>query len=317
MIPCLFLLVSFTYYHRRRLILFATCMYALVFVCLFAPLGGRGRVMNVVVILLVMWYLERRGLTRQMVVRGASVVVVLLAIAQVWGNVRGKEASVDLAEAAQHDVLPSLRTATTRLEFQAYILGTYPAGGFLYGGSYPQAVLGPFYKYVPSALTSTDLVRDASSRWFMDAVGKDREAAISPSFLGELYINFGILGILVSGCIFALLIRLLQAGIGPYSLERAYFLYYGLYLVMHGGLYHVFDSLWLFAPIWVCHRLCIHSRVAYYCQSTRELAMWRKPLSSVRSIRRSNRPLPRISQPLSFESPSPSIYGARSGGEYQ
>ncbi|WP_036289714.1 O-antigen polymerase [Methylosinus sp. PW1] len=236
---------------RPRNLLLALVSIVLVGI-VFVPLGGRGRVLNVIIILALAFLLSRREepLMRALNLRTILVAVSVVGIALVWGSFREMQADAEL-EMNGEQAIASLAIDTTRLPNQAFIFRTFPATGSYFGLHYVESLLGPFYNMAFNS--SVGLIRDYSSYWYFTTVGNfDQPSAVSPSFIGEVYLNFGIVGVILSPLFLFLFVTIARRFVGSgHSLATALILYYFQFWAFHGGLYSLFDLLVLVAPVFL------------------------------------------------------------------
>ncbi len=240
----------------RRNLLIALFVIAMALLFLL-PLGGRGRLINIIFALGMTYFIIRDEfrLSKLISIRLILGVVGIIGLAYVWGVVR--ETS-DLTLASENTelsaVFSGLAVDLTRLHFQSFIFERYPISGTYWGTHYIESLLGPFSKFSP--FEPVGLIQELSQSWYFDTIGAfGINSAISPSFLGEIYINFGIIGIVVAPVAFFGLIYGGYALFGrahPLSLAViAFFLQFNMF---NGGIYALFDLLVLCMPILLMNR---------------------------------------------------------------
>ncbi len=255
--PAVILLIDYTVQHPRILSIIASLVYFSFFLLLTVPLGGRGRTINIFIVVALslvfrFWNTRRKFIYTTI----APLFFLVLFLAIVWGNLR--ENPIDQIKIFDKNIeyLKELRWDLTRLEAQTYIIATYSPAGRFFGTSYLLSILGPFQKYLSPHWESADLISDLSRRWYYDMLGVEIRSAISPSLIGEMYMNFGILGLCLAGFLFAKLIIFVQNRMDlRFSLQIALLTYFFLFLIMNGGFYNIFDILWLCFPIWALQKL--------------------------------------------------------------
>jgi oligosaccharide repeat unit polymerase len=215
----------------------------------FAPLGGRGRVVNIILVL-VLTYMVLRGRFRLASLanpRLVILVVTLVAASYLWGALREGFYGQSITDPVR--VAHSLSIDTTRLPFQAFILNVYDAGGTYFGVHYVEALLGPFFE--STGLDGVGLLTDLSARWYYETIfGYNIRSAISPSMIGEIFINFGVIGVLFAPVLLLLLVRgAMLIGGKRSALSLAATIYFVQFSMFHGGLYALFDMLTIVLPI--------------------------------------------------------------------
>lgn len=256
LLPATILMGAYTTVYRRlgNILIFIIAM--AVSLLVFVPLGGRGRVVNILLVLLLNYVILRGEfrISKLITVRTASFLVAIIAVSFLWGRWRegptGVERSSGFGEVAY-----SLSIDTTRLPPQAFILDRYPAGGTYYGTHYLESLLGPFYSL--TNLPPAGLIPELSSQWYSETVWvPDLKSAISPSYIGEIYLNFGAFGILIAPFVFFLIVRgAMRLGNERSALSVAVVVYFVQFSLFHGGLYALFDMLLLTMPMLLFTRL--------------------------------------------------------------
>jgi hypothetical protein len=255
MVPGVLLLI--TYFIQRKTIWSAAL--ALAYLALFSivvvPLGGRGRFLNVVLVSWLVWAF--RSIRFRVLSWGKVTVMIFLVLSGIGlGHVRGYLISGDGGTISWSSALSAMRFDLSRIDFQSYIYSKYGIGGHSLGKGYVEGVLGPFAGLLAMVPENGGMIRDLSREWHYDSIGAEIESAISPGFIGELYINFGLIGASLSGIIFAVLLNSVQRSMNlKSSLERAFLGYFGIFTAFHGGLYALFSILWIYWPIWLINRL--------------------------------------------------------------
>lgn len=257
LIPATLLVLSYciAYVNLRTVALAA--IVSLVTVAAFAPLGGRGRIFNIIFILIINYWISKKTYNLDKLVAGRTILVGigLAAVAIFWANVR--DAPQDDLDLKSISYSGGLAADTTRLYIQAYIFQKYPAIGSLWGGHYAAAILGPFSKYAPFELPN--LIAILSSDWYYDAIGvADLKSAVSPSFIGETYMNFGVLGVILAPFLFYGIITTLGVIFAQsQSLSLAVIVYYFQFNFFHGGVYNSFDTFAICIPLFLVLRFYI------------------------------------------------------------
>ena len=261
-VPAAILLLDYTVQHPRVLSITASLIYFSFFLLLTVPLGGRGRTLNIFIVvglslIFRLWNARRKFIYTTM----ALSLFFLVFVSLIWGNVR--ENPIDQIQIFDKNIeyLKSLRWDLTRVEPQTYIIATYPPTGRFFGTTYILSILGPFQKYLLPYWEPSDLISDLSRHWYYDMLGVEIRSAISPSLIGEMYMNFGVCGLCLAGFVFAKLINFVQGRMNlRFPLQLALLAYFFLYLTMHGGFYNIFDILWICWPIWGLHKLFVRKR---------------------------------------------------------
>lgn len=220
----------------------------------FVPFGGRGRVLNILIVLFISYFISKGEyrLTRIMSLRTLLLILTMLAVAYVWGVVREDplaEVSTDTGQ-----VLRALSVDLTRLPQQAFILDRYPLSGTYWGTHYLESVLGPLVKVLP--LEPVGLVQELSAQWYLQTIeGMNVMSAISPSFLGELYLNFGVVGLLLGPfALFAVVTVFARVFGKRHPLSLAVIIWFFQFNVFNGGMYATFDILVFTLPLFVVTR---------------------------------------------------------------
>lgn len=226
-------------------------------VLLFVPLGGRGRVMNMFFILGLAYligqneYRLRKLLTPRMLL----FIAVVLAVSYVWGVLREDplaEVSTDSAA-----ILRSLAVDLTRLNVQSFILDRYSVLGSFSPGHFIESLAGPFIKFLP--LDGTNLIQQLSARWYHDTIGGvDVQSAMSPSFLGEMYLVFGLAGLLAAPYLLYGMVVLMRRFLDcDHPLSLAVVIYFYQFTIFHGGVYQMFDVFVITLPILFLNRFLL------------------------------------------------------------
>jgi oligosaccharide repeat unit polymerase len=249
LLPATILLGSYAiaYPLPRNIAIFAVAF--IIALVVFVPLGGRGRALNVIFVLVLDYAFLRRRFQLRRIANPRNLIFLgaIVAIGYVWGVSRSGSGAQIPTDPLQ--VAYSLSVDTTRLPVQAFILHTYPPGGSSFGMHYVESLLGPFYPFL--GLRPVGLVSDLSARWYYETIfGYDVHSAISPSLIGESYITFGVIGILISPIVLFLLVRgAMLLGGKQNSLSLATVLYFVQFNIFHGGLYAMFDMAVIVVPI--------------------------------------------------------------------
>lgn len=215
-----------------------------------APLGGRGRVLNIGFILMIYYLLRSGALWKPGIIftpKSLSIILVVFGGAIYWGAIR--DTPNDAFSWEDFSTVKSLAIDTTRLNAQAFIIENYPATGIYFGYAYVEAVLGPLVKFLP--IEPAGLIQEVSARWFLETIdGSNVKSAISPSFIGEAYLNFGVAGLLMGPVLYCFLMAFLYRlywSSGYLSIATVLFFYQ--FNFFHGGLYALFDTLALTLPL--------------------------------------------------------------------
>lgn len=223
-------------------------------VVLFVPLGGRGRVMNMFFILGLAYLIGRNEyrLHKLLTPRTLLFMALVLSVSYVWGVVREDplaEVSTDSSA-----ILRSLSVDLTRLNVQAFILDRYEVLGSISASHFLESILGPFMKFLP--LGTANLIQELSARWYYDTIaGVDIQSAISPSFIGEMYLVFGIAGLLAAPYLLYGVVALMRRHLDcRHPLSLAVVIYFYQFTIFHGGVYQMFDVFVITLPILYLNR---------------------------------------------------------------
>jgi hypothetical protein len=215
----------------------------------FAPFGGRGRTLTVAFIVLVAFLLRKRDIAlKGLISKKALLAWAAAAIAlNLWAGLRSNwENKVDLDYLS---VIRGLQGDLTRMQFQAYIFHSFPFQGTFFGLHYLQSILGPFTKF--TGIGESNLISVLSLNFYYDTLGIiNRNSAISPSFIGEAYLNFGLVGIAASPFMLfgvTTVAKGLFKSRSPSPLALAIVIYLQL-MIFHGGLYNSFQLLFTWIP---------------------------------------------------------------------
>jgi oligosaccharide repeat unit polymerase len=257
LVPATLLIGAYILNHPTKRNLFIAFGVTVLALILLLPLGGRGRIINITFALLLTYFIinNEYRISKFISFKWIAAFVSIIGLAYIWGVVR--ETS-DLTLAAENTELPmifrGLAVDLTRLQSQSFIFDRYPISGTYWGTHYIESILGPFAKFSP--FQPVDLIKELSQSWYFDTIGAfGINSAISPSYLGEIYINFGVLGIVIAPVAFYGLIYggyVLFGRSHPLSLAViAYFVQYNMF---NGGLYAMFDLLLLCMPILLMNR---------------------------------------------------------------
>lgn len=249
LLPATILIGAYTTAYRKPLNILLVIVAIGVSLLAFVPLGGRGRIVNILLVLLLNFIILRGEfrISKLITARTIAFFGTLMAVSYIWGRLREgptAEVSSDFQQIAY-----SLSIDMTRLPPQAFILDRYPVGGTYFGVHYLESLLGPFYPL--TKLPSVGLIPELSSQWYAETIWfADLKSAISPSFIGEIYLNFGVFGILLAPFLFFLIVRgAVALGNEQSALSIAVVIYFVQFLLFHGGLYALFDMLVLTVPL--------------------------------------------------------------------
>lgn len=215
----------------------------------FVPLGGRGRIVNILLVTALAYLLSLRdfSLKRLLDKRLVGLGIGVFALALVWGLLR--ESSETELPTSMAEVIYAYSVDTTRLPFQAFAFERFPAFDLNFSTHYVEAILGPFYSIF--SFEPVGLITQFSSAFYGEVVGApDLKSAISPSFIGEAYLTLGMFGVLLAPFLFFLVIqfaRLLARDDSAMSL--AVILYFFQFNMFHGGMYQTFDTMVMAIPI--------------------------------------------------------------------
>ena len=238
---------------RRANIAIATLALAASMV-LFVPLGGRGRVMNMFFILGLAYLIGKNEyrLAKLLTPRTLLFMAVVLTVSYVWGVLREDplaEVSTDSSA-----ILRSLAVDLTRLNVQAFILDRYEALGSISAGHFLESILGPFMKFVP--ISNANLIQELSARWYHDTIGGvNVQSAVSPSFIGELYLVHGVAGLLAAPYLLYAVVALMRRYLDcDHPLSMAVVIYFYQFTIFHGGAYLMFDVFVITLPILFLNR---------------------------------------------------------------
>ncbi len=235
--------------HRRPRNFMIAAVAVLAAAIVFVPLGGRGRLVNIVLLFVLAYLISMRDLRLSKLLdkRLIALCAGIMGLSFVWGILR--ESADATLPTTVIQTLWSLSVDTTRLPYQAFSLERFPLTGVYLGTHYIESILGPFYRFVASE--PVGLIPDFSARWYGETIGNpDIRSAISPSFIGEAYLNFGVLGVIFAPFLFFGLMqfgRLL--GRDDSAMSIAVIIYFFQFNLFHGGLYLLFDILVLAAPV--------------------------------------------------------------------
>ncbi len=255
LIPATLLLGGYAIDHPRRGAIAAAALALIASTVLFVPLGGRGRVMNLFLVLGLCYFIRkdeyrlRRFLTLEVI----AAIAAILVIAYVWGVIREDPLTEVGTDSAK--VLRGLAVDMTRLNSQSFVLDRYPLlGNPQSGGHYVESLLGPFVKFLP--FDGVGMIQELSARWYHDTIGGvDVMSAISPSFIGELYINFGLVGLMLAPhLLFGVLLVVRQWMDCRHPLSLAVIIYFYQFNIFHGGVYQMFDILVVTLPVLFLNR---------------------------------------------------------------
>lgn len=225
----------------------------------FVPLGGRGRLINIILVIALAYIVSWRDfrLSKLLDKRLIALVGAVFVLSFVWGALRESPDAELPSDFTQ--TVASLSIDTTRLPYQAFILERYPVSGVYYGTHYAESFLGPFYEAF--GFEPVGLIQENSSRWFGETIGDpDIKSAISPSFLGETYLNFGLLGLIFAPFLFFAIMQAARAlGRPDSAMSLAIVIYFFQFNLFHGGLYLSFDMLVITVPaLLLCNLLTAH-----------------------------------------------------------
>lgn len=257
LLPATLLIGAYILNHPSRRNIIIALGVVVVALALLLPLGGRGRVINITFALMLTYFIMNNEyrISKILSFKWVAAFVAIVGLAYIWGVVR--ETS-DLTLASENTELPmifrGLAVDLTRLQSQSFIFDRYPISGTYWGTHYVESVLGPFSRLSP--FEPVGLISELSESWYFDTIGLfGVNSAISPSFLGEIYINFGILGIVIAPVAFFGLIYGGFALFGrAHPLSLAVIAFFVQFNMFNGGLYAMFDLLLLCMPILLMNR---------------------------------------------------------------
>jgi hypothetical protein len=226
-------------------------------IILLVPLGGRGNVINIILLLIIVVWLKNGmfELSKLFTFKNILFILFLISLSVFWGNIRGSSvAGIDSSSVIADDnaglkgIERSLGIDVGRIYIQSYIFYNFPITGVYFGKSYIPSILGPFYS--SEIFGEADLIGLLSKQWNNDTVGVSNNSAMSPSFIGEFYLNFGIIGLVIAPFFLIGLLLLLKVFLNTeIFLTKAIFIFYFQLLFFHGGLYSLFDTVWVLFPI--------------------------------------------------------------------
>ncbi|RSY81969.1 oligosaccharide repeat unit polymerase [Sphingomonas koreensis] len=215
----------------------------------FVPLGGRGRLVNIVFVIALAYVISWRDfrLSKLFDKRLIALVVAVFVLSFVWGALR--ESPDAQVPTSFGQTTAALSVDTTRLPYQAFAFERYPVTGVYHGTHYAASLLGPFYEMI--WFESADLIPEFSARWYGETIGDPNiKSAISPSFMGEIYLNFGLLGIILAPFLFFAIMQFARTlGRTDSAMSLAVAIYFFQFNLFHGGLYLTFDMLVITVPV--------------------------------------------------------------------
>ena len=238
---------------QRRHIVFAVLTLAMS-VLLFVPLGGRGRVMNMFFIVGLSYLIGQNEyrLRKLLTPRTLLFLAAVLSVSYVWGVLREDP----LAEVSTEStaILRSLAVDLTRLNVQSFIFDRFGVLGSIGVGHFVESLLGPFMKFVP--LDGANLIPELSARWYHDTIGGvNVQSAMSPSFIGEIYLMFGLTGLLAAPYLLFGMVVLMRRYLDcDHPLSLAVVIYFYQFTIFHGGVYLMFDVFVITLPILFLNR---------------------------------------------------------------
>ena len=261
LVPATMMACAYAMDHPRKANIAIAVLALAASVVFFVPLGGRGRVMNMFFILGLAYLIGKNEyrLHKLMTPRTLLFIAGVLFVSYVWGVLREDplaEVSTDSSA-----ILRSLSVDLTRLNVQAFILDRYELLGSIGAGHFLESMLGPFMKFVP--IGATDLIQSLSARWYHDTIGGvNVQSAISPSFVGETYLVFGIAGLLAAPYLLYAVVALMRRHLEcDHPLSLAVIVYFYQFTIFHGGVYLMFDVFVITLPIlFLNRRLLAHPR---------------------------------------------------------
>jgi hypothetical protein len=251
LIPATLLILSYliTYPNFKNIFLFVVII--IISSILLVPLGGRGRVINLILIILISYWITRENFSLKKILsfRIILLFVFISLISLIWSNFREKNENEVNIESIS--IIGGLATDMTRLQTQSFIFSKYPISGIYFGETYLSALLGPIAKYI--SFFTADYLSQLSSDWYFESLGAiDLKSAISPSFIGEIYMNFGFFGIIISPFFFFFVINMVVNLLtNEHALSQAVVIYYFQFSFFHGGLYVLFDILLTTVPLFL------------------------------------------------------------------
>jgi oligosaccharide repeat unit polymerase len=244
---------------KRNIVIFI--LFLVIFIVFLLPLGGRGNVINVFLILAVVRWLKNKtfDLTKLFNLKSIFLVSVLILLSVIWGSTRESISESFVTSSSENvednlnkqNMYRSLGIDLGRMYIQSYIFYKYSITGTSYGKSYIASILGPFYP--GSMLGQESLVGDLSENWSYDTIGvTNSNSAMSPSFIGEFFINFGLIGLVIAPFVFFFILFFFKAlFVSNIFLNLSVFILYFQFMFFHGGLYSLFDIIWLLLPIFI------------------------------------------------------------------
>lgn len=254
LVPATMMAGAYAVDHPRRGAIAVAVLALAAAVVLFVPLGGRGRVMNMFFIVGLAYLIGENEyrLHKLLTPRTLLFLAAVLSVSYVWGVLREDplaEVSTDSAA-----ILRSLAVDLTRLNVQAFVLDRFDALGSISVAHFAESLLGPFMKFVP--LDGANLIPALSARWYHDTIGGvDVQSAISPSWIGEAYLVFGLAGLLAAPYLLFGMVVLMRRYLDcDHPLSLAVVIYFYQFTIFHGGIYLMFDVFVITLPILVLNR---------------------------------------------------------------
>lgn len=227
----------------------------------FVPLGGRGRIVNILLVIALAYVLTLRNFSFQRLLdkRLVGLVAGVFILSLIWGRLReSAEAQLPTSFA---EIVYVYSVDTTRLQFQAFAFERFPAFDLSFGTHYVESFLGPFYAIL--SLEPVGLITNFSSAFYGEVIGApDLQSAISPSFIGEAYLTLGVLGVILAPLLFFLIIQLARTlARAESAMSLAVIIYFFQFNMFHGGLYLTFDTLVVAVPVLlICNWLTAKAR---------------------------------------------------------
>ena len=251
---------SFNFPFFRNIVL-STIAVAMALI-VFMPIGGRGRLINIFMVLFIGFMALRKEYRVSKLFHPKNILLFsfLLTVAYLWGVIRDNHEEVVSAEMI--DIIKATAVDLTRLSSQSFIFENYPIEGVYWGAHYIESILGPFTKYLPFG--NVNLIPEVSSLWYYDTIGGiNIKSAISPSFLGEIYLNFGIIGLASAPFLFYLIILFsIRIFSFRHPLSLAVIAYMFQFNFFHGGMYGLFDLFVYTLPLLLINKY-LYSKVNF------------------------------------------------------
>ncbi|MFN3474827.1 MAG: O-antigen polymerase [Blastomonas sp.] len=224
------------------------------------PLGGRGRVILIVLTITLTAIISRNRFQFRGFISPKMIVGFLgmITLAYLWGAAREtSDFSLDSGVTDWTAIFRGLAVDLTRLQSQSFIFENYSAAGTYFGFHYIESLLGPFAKFTP--FSNIGLIDELSQSWYFDTLGiYGLKSAISPSFIGEIYMNFGLFGLILSpGLLYSIVFLLYKTFANDHPLSLAVIAYVMQFSMFNGGLYAMFDLLVLCMPVLLMNKFVL------------------------------------------------------------